>query len=325
MEHGSEPAKASNKTPLAAVVKILKLVFKVLAFVAVFITVIDALLRLRLEPRVRVEFEESTGPETRTLIVYLPGILASARGSAGDLLDDWREYGDVLLVEYGDDRFVADKVVEATVAAITSRLQEKTYTQIVFLGSSMGGMLVYDVTMRLGVALDLIDDPFSLPQIDLVVLDAPTSARDFVSPNDKLAGVFQVLYPGPIMNQLNLVAEMFVPPKEDNVEPGVDREELVRRVSEGSSFRFSFYADEVRYLMNHGPLSPGLDGLVHSVTYVQCVRDNVTIRPEASDAWFWAFMDTRVVQVDSTHVGFAERPHTWEIAFRDILGSVVHE
>ncbi len=188
----------------------------------------------------------------------------------------------------------------------------KPYRRIVIIGSSMGGLLGYDVVR------DLRAKSLTTP-IEMVVLDPPTGAADFQFPNNLKAHALRVLPFGPIWNQFNIIDKMFIPPKEENIESGVDRAELARYVEQGKSHRLSFYRDQLMYIMSHATLKAGsLVGLVDRLTIVRSTRDTDTdtVRASASAAWFAAFPDAVKIEVDSTHVGFAERPETWRQFFK---------
>ncbi|MEP7205127.1 MAG: hypothetical protein ABI716_02960, partial [Candidatus Saccharibacteria bacterium] len=154
------------------VVKIGFTVVAVVFLVLAMTLVADAFLRRGLESRPTLKIVESSRPtQAKTLIVYLPGILASAKDSSVDLIDVWRRFGDVVLVEYGDNRFDGARVVSEVVAELR-RLQSGTtrYEQIVFIGSSMGGLLADDVILQMGSDNSVL--------VDLLLIDAPTSAAD---------------------------------------------------------------------------------------------------------------------------------------------------
>lgn len=275
--------------------------------------VVDAVLRLRLNSDVSVRSESGTA-NNRTLIVYLPGILAGGRASSVDLIDIWKRHSDfVMMIEYGDERFDGAFCAQSVSDAIQRQNAATPFYRIVFIGSSMGGLLAYDVIRQLK-----LDDSVST---ELILLDAPTSSADFQAPNHLVAPVLRVLPFGPIWNRLNLIDKMFVPPKEENIEPGVDRTELARRVDEGKNYRISFWRDELVYIMTHGaPKRGSLESRVDRLVYVRSTRDNDTVRPEAYDIWATTTSITTRMEVDSTHVGFAERPKTWQQAFEQLLG-----
>jgi pimeloyl-ACP methyl ester carboxylesterase len=240
--------------------------------------------------------------------------LAGARSSSQGLSDIWQDNGDVLYVEYGGTRFRANEVVRKVVGFINSH----SYGRIVLIGASMGGLLANDIVQRLDRAMQ--------NKVELVVLDAPTSARDFQPPLDKFSPLVRVLPFGPIWNIMSRLAMKFIvrPPKEQNIEKGVDRIELARRVAQARSYPLSFWRDQIKYMVTHPKLRPGSLVHVKQVVYVRSERDTDTVRPTAFNAWQGARGTRPVVriEVDSTHVGFAERPQTWRRAFRKIFAKL---
>jgi thioesterase domain-containing protein len=246
--------------------------------------------------------------------VYLPGILAGARASSVGLIDTWRRNSDVDLVEYGDNRFSGPAVVRTvTDEIVRAQSAEKPYARIVIIGASMGGLVSYDVILQLRA--ERVATP-----IDLIVLDAPTSASDFQSPKDVGAPALRFLPFGPLWNQFNLVKWVPHDPEPQNLEPGVNLVELHQRVVQAGKYRASFMRDEMVFIMDHGSLAPGsLNGKVDSLVYVRSTRDTDTVRPEAYNAWASAFSATTKKEVKSPHVGFGEYPKAWKQAFAELL------
>ncbi|MBC7943464.1 alpha/beta fold hydrolase [Candidatus Saccharibacteria bacterium] len=303
---------------MSTVFGVVKVIAIVIVLLIVLSFVVDAALRLRMDTDVSVSTERGSA-DNGTLIVYLPGILAGGRASSVGFIDIWRRNSDlVLLVEYGDERFDGEFCAKVVADAIQRQNAVTPFRRIVFIGSSMGGLLAYDVIRQLDVNTGSLEDTVS---IELIALDAPTSRTDFQPPNHLVAPVLRVLPFGPIWNRLNLIEKMFVPPKEENIEVGVDRAELARRVDEGKNYRISFWRDELVYIMTHGaPKYNALEGRVDRLVYVRSTRDNDTVRPEAYNAWAATTSVATRMEVDSTHVGFAERPKTWRQAFEKLLG-----
>lgn len=245
----------------------------------------------------------------------MPGILAGGRSSSQGLSDSWRQHGDVLFVEYEGKRFRAEQVIDKVVGFLDTR-RGANYQHIVFIGSSMGGLLAYDVVQRL--------DAETRAKAALVAIDAPTSARDFQSPLDKTSQLMRVLPFGPIWNLLSrpVMGLMTVPPKEENIEPGVNRAELARRVEEMRGYPLSFWRDQVMYIITHGKLANGSLRDIRRLVYVRSRRDIDTVRQQAYNVWSRASGDAVYIEADTTHVGFAERPRAWRAAFVKVFRSL---
>jgi len=154
----------------------------------------------------------------------------------------------------------------------------------------MGGLLAYDIIQKLALG--------NIASIDLIVLDAPTSNNDFQGYRRLIAPLLLVLLFGPIWNRFNLIA----------------------RVSDHSKeFKLSFWRDQLTYIMSHGaPKSDSLKGLVNRLVYIRSTRDHDIVNKEASLIWLATMSNSMIMEVDSTHVGFAECPETWRSAFERI-------
>jgi hypothetical protein len=275
--------------------------------------IIDAGARLFLSSKA-TRFDLVAGTSnSRVLFVYLPGILADGPHQSKELLPVLTQYGDVLQVSYMGQRFDGTRVVADLEHELRTQVNGYGYRTVVFIGASMGALVAYDTFQKVR----------TLPVTwKFVVMDAPTGRRDLQPPLDKLILAMNVWYPGPIANLLHrpIMNMMAVPPKEENIEQQVDRAELAKRVQEAKSFSPSFLADEDRFILNHSPLKKNsLEG--KTIVYVRSTRDNDTVRPRAFNTWKQvAAGGTIRLEVDSTHVGFNERPETWRQAFaNDII------
>jgi hypothetical protein len=229
---------------------------------------------------VSVETEYSSGDDVDSLIVYLPGTTAGARESSESLLRTWLQYGDVLLVEYGDGRFFGDEVVAKTIDAIRVAESGRHYDRLIFVGSSMGGLL----------SIDAVDNYTGDLPVSLVVVDAPTSSEDLVGLFGA-APALRALPFGPIWN-------------------GVD--------VDGTPYDTSFWRDQITYVVEHGvPERDSLDGKIENLIFLRCTRDNQFVRASAADRWVSAFSGAVVVDVDSGHVDYHGEPELWNRVFND--------
>ncbi len=279
----------------------------VLAIALVFS--IEWFTRKALQAVVQIDLQPSTGSGHSTLIVYLPGILAGAKSSSEGQSDQWLKRADVLFVEYSGDRFNGSLVVSEVVRFLTD--PANTYAQVVFIGSSMGGLLAHDIVQALPM-----DVSFA---IDMIAIDAPTGASDFQAPLNIAARALYVMPFGKLLNPLSKrVMTALVPgPKEENIEPGVDRQKLAASVANARHYKLSFWRDQLMYIISHGaPRSYSL-WQVRTFVYVRSLRDTDTVRAEAFSPWNRAVADrTTRIESDTTHVGYAERPATWRNTFQ---------
>lgn len=266
---------------------------------------------LVLRNRTRCPKKPEPGPGNRRLIMYYPGILADGIQSSLSVMPTWQRYGDVLAISYLGWWFNGKQTASNVVDWIEEHRND--YDEVVFIGSSMGGLLVYDtVTNEKFTELGLT--------AKLVLIDAPTRRADLQSPLDKVS-LLAFIAGGPFSNLFSRAyfEATFVAPEEENIEDGVDRDELAERVKEAKSFPLSINNCWVRYIVSHGrPDKELVDGF--SGVYVRSLRDHGTTRPEAFESWSEP-VDGMMpkFEVDSTHVGYNERPDTWQKAFPEIF------
>jgi pimeloyl-ACP methyl ester carboxylesterase len=271
---------------------------------------LDAGGRQFLSGAARFDLVQSRVVGSKTLFVYFPGILADGVTSSRELVPVWKQHGDVLLVSYDGRRFNASQIAKESAAKIDSLIKTAGYEHVVFIGSSMGGIVSYD-TIQHVTELRAVD-------VGMVLIDAPTKRADFQSPLDTVSLGSKVWWAGPISNLFSkpYFNATFVAPKEENIEKGVDRDKLNRIVEQSKSYSLSWSMDQNRYLISHDELAPGSLRNVR-VVYVRSTRDTDTVRPRAFNTWNEAADDNaEYIEVDSTHVGFNERPETWPWAFQ---------
>ena len=250
---------------------------------------------------------KSNSSNSRVLFVYYQGILADPRSSSAGLRHVWHRYGDVMLVTWSGNRFISEQVVKTVTDGILDH--SGSYDRVVFIGSSMGGLLSYDTAMKL---IKLKPDI----QLAFVLVDAPTKRSDLQSPLDKLTYVAQ-LTGGPLLNlfskpYFNLT---FVEPKDENIEPGAALGHLERHVRDAKSFSVSMNNDWIRYIVGHEELIDGaLKG--YPAVYIRSLRDHDTVREAAFYSWQGVFnSELDYLAVDSTHVGYNEAPRAWRNGF----------
>ena len=282
--------------------------------ILVALLVIDAIGRqLKLTGSTSVSIEKSTTSDSDVLFVYYQGILAKPDSSSEEVRPIWLEHGDVMLVNWTGDRFKASQVVNTVTAAIA---RQSDYTTVVFIGSSMGGLLSYDTALELMTLKPDIDMKF-------VLLDPPTRRGDFQSPLDKASYVAEFTG-GPITNLFSkqYFDLTFVEPKQDNIEKNVDRDKLAAHLQDAKSFPISMNNDWVRYITGHGTMIPGaLKG--YDAVYVRSSRDEDTVRPEAYNAWKQVFGgELSHMSVDSAHNAYNEMPAAWQTGFRQALSLI---
>lgn len=276
----------------------------------------DAAGRQLLNGSTEFVFLKSTTSSSRVLFVHLPGILAS-RTSSG-VVSVWRQYGDVVLVEYEGDRFNGTVTARMVANALSEGLDLRRYEAVVFIGSSMGGLVAYDTYNYL---------PKDLADFRFIVVDAPTGRADLQPPLDVISLGSYAWWAGPISNPLSSLyfKATFVTPREENIEAGVDRAKLAKSVAEQMSHPVSWSMDQNRYIVGHPTVVEGSLQDVRFV-YVRSTRDHDTTRAEAFDVWNAATNGEALrLEVDSTHVGYAERPEAWAEGFHRAIQLVLSD
>lgn len=281
---------------------------------------IDYFLRKQMlsEVSVNVESVKANGVWT----VFLPGVLASAKSNSADGLSDvWKDYGGVMMVEYGKKKFDPKRIVYETYSSIINAyILGQPFKTVNIVGCSMGGKLSCEVLSRI-----LHNHPkfyTKVAKFNLILIDAPIDGDDLINP---MSVTLTKIPFGPIWDKLGLLRFMLGMPKRENMEEGVDLKHMKKRVDEARSYRMSFFRDEVDYIVNH-PLSSEIDKLrsaLNKVVYIKSLRDNDNVRSEAIIKWRRLFPDMTVEEIDSPHAGFGEMPIAWAAQFREIYRDVV--
>jgi dienelactone hydrolase len=284
-----------------------------LIWIIVAVIMADALLRLTvLKDDTRFDFVKSDKSGSRTLLVYLPGILADGKQSSLLMVDTWKQYGDVLLVSYDGKRFKPDNITRDIDRWVAIRGDR--YREVVFIGSSLGGLLAYDTAPKLE------EDGL---RVKYALVAAPTGYGDLKGAG-RLSPFMYLWWGGPISNATTgklFLKGLFQEPKDDNIEPEVDRDELKQRVEEAKASPFSVYGDQIRYVLGHGkPASSTLTGV--EGVYIRCGRDEL-VADKAYDSWKSAFGGSLpLIESDTTHVGYNEMPTTFAGDFERALESL---
>lgn len=258
-----------------------------------------------------------------TLIVYLPGILASSDMMPEKITRAWAERGEVWGVNYLSPRFRPEKIAEGVANRIALHSdRHKSLSRVVLIGSSMGGLLTYDIRRQVASYLLMSNNALT----PLIPIDAPTCRKDLQSPWDWLVRGFLLVPFGPIWNPLSklIMKKVFIPPKEENIEPDVDPEWLEWYITKARSFPLSFWRDQAMYIMKHG--RPERGSIDDVVVYIRSTNDDDTVREEALDPWIEAVSASTsggilTVQAKGAHhAAYAESPGPYEEAFPVAFG-----
>ena len=276
------------------------------------------------EPSVEiVTLSESSN--TETLIVYLPGILANATMIPERMTTSWSRYGVVLGVNYLSPRFRPEKIVDAVARRLLLQFSgDLRLKNVVLIGSSMGGMLAYDIHQKLKD-----EERMRGVQVSLMPVDAPTGRKDLHRLLANTSWVVRILPFGPLWNHLSrpiMRRFLVIPPKKGEIDADVDLDWLDQQVEGARGFPLSFWRDEVMYILSHGALKA--DSIDASLIYIRSTKDDDTVRPEAADKWRQAMSSksSRSFMLDAEgakHAAYAQNPRAYEevfpVAFR-LLG-----
>lgn len=251
------------------------------------------------------------------LVVYLPGVSANPTMVPETLINTWSKAGRVWGVHYTSPRFRPEMVSFFIASWILRSCKHNTEVRrVVLIGSSMGGLLAYDVQQQL--RLDNVD-------IDLILVDAPTGPEDLHFPGNIGISLMRLLPFGPIWNKLHgpIMKRLFVQPMEDEIDKGVNREWLDEYVRQGRTCPPSRWRDQAMYILNHE--APKADSIDASFIYIRSTKDDDTVRPEAADKWRQAVSSKspRSFMLDAEgakHAAYAQNPHAYEEVFPVAFG-----
>ncbi len=266
---------------------------------------IDALLTRR-KLQSRTTLSRTLGENKNTLILALPGILAS-ENSFDPILGTLQKYGDVRTVGYHGEKFDLRK----TVRILASELKNEAtvYEHLIFFGVSKGGLLALDVQQ------ELRRTKREWRLVDFVPVDSPSGAADMLGGGNIAAVSLRAFPTGKGFNYPGgkLLNAMLVPPRDENIEPQLDNAQVKKRALLAmSSFPFSIYRDQLAYMAARPRLTAEMFDGFNRVAYIRCDRNNETVaQPQASLKFVAAGGDkVEVIAADLTHAGFAERPVT---------------
>lgn len=251
------------------------------------------------------------------MILFLPGLIANARSMPRLIEEEWAKVGGVWAVEYSIPRFTPERIVDEVVEFIVRYCEEhdQKMQHIVLIGSSLGGILAYDVQARLRVRNATADRTVSL-----VVIDSPTNGSDLHAPLGTLAQVVRIAPLGPILNCLSpFLMNLLAPkPAEHRRGMGVDGNELARSVKNARRYPLSFYRDQVLYIVKHDTLRDySLEN--RRLFFIRSQGDALVDSFQAMDSWRSA-TGTRGFSftfVDADHAAYQLQPHRYRQAFEE--------
>lgn len=257
----------------------------------------------------------SYGPTSNnTLIVYLPGILASADMISPRVLNKWTERGEVWGANYTLPRFMPDRIAREVSTWILNRCEQDTSVHnVVFIGSSMGGLLANDVLQLLRQH----EHRHRIVSKKLLLVDAPTERKDLQRQLYLTAPLMRLLPFGPLWNHLSgpIMKLLFIPPKKGEIDSDVDLKWLTQQVEAACSFPLSFWRDQIMYIIDHGALEA--NSIDCPVLYIRSTKDDDTVSESAISSWFQAAAGRRelLMAYGAKHVAYAQNPSKYEEVF----------
>jgi len=254
-----------------------------------------------------------------TMILFLPGLIANARSMPRSIEEEWAKNGGVWGVEYSAPRFNPKQIVDEVVEFIVRYCEEhdQKVQNIVLIGSSLGGLLAYDVQARLRVR-----NATAERAVSLVMIDSPTKGSDLHAPLGTLAQVVRITPIGPILNCLSpFLTKLLAPkPAEHRWGVGVNENELARSVKNARKYPLSFYRDQVLYIVKHNPpLDYSLTG--RQLFFIRSEGDALVNSLQAMDSWRTA-TGTRGFScafVDADHAAYQLQPLRYRVAFQEVF------
>ncbi|HWT39862.1 MAG TPA: hypothetical protein VN081_01120 [Dongiaceae bacterium] len=276
----------------------------------------------------RVTQQSGDAPESKRLLVYLPGILFDGDESVAEVKGAMMEsVANGLFVSYGFWRFLSRKVILGTAAVIGHAPGEgsrQQHTSIVLVGASFGGRLAADVVLELQTRYG-----WNASAITVVMVDTPCENNSFQQPGLTVSLIVRRLFFGPLVSSIAapLVKRTMVPPYDVDIEAGLDFASVKRKaVDRMAKFRLSSVADQQRYLADNSiQWTLGLTGI--DVVYLWCDHNNITVVQPAAMRKVELFTKGKVNHfawrvVPSPHCGFGQLPTLWQSAFREVLSGV---
>lgn len=282
-------------------------------------------LLLKLKSTYRKTTAPGGTPESKRLLVYLPGILFDGDESVTEIKESMlKPVMGGMFISYGFWRFLPRHVLRKTAADIGHASQNnggQPYASVVLVGASFGGRLAADLALKLQTVYG-----WEASAIKVVMVDTPCENNSFQRPGLTVSLIMRWLYFGPLISALiaPVLKKGLVPPYDVDIEPGLDPTSVKRNaVDRMAKFRLSSTADQQRYLADDNiQWTMGLTGI--DVTYLWCDHNNITVVQPAAMRKVELFTRGKVARfswrsVPSPHCGFSQLPSLWGDVFNEVL------
>lgn len=278
-------------------------------------------------------------PESKRLLVYLPGTLFDGDESVAEIKHAMlAPVAAGMFVSYGFWRFIPKRVTRKTAAAIGD-MNDPTqkYTSIVLVGASFGGRVAADVSLLLQTQYGWRRSSVSTievsvdtqPSIAVIAVDTPCETNSFLNPGRRVSLIMRWVFAGPIVSIVlwPILRMLLVPPYDEDIEVGEDLLDVDKvkqlAVKRMARFMFSAICDQQRYLADNSiEWVLGMKGL--DVVYLSCDRNNITVLQPAARNKLELYLEGEVHSfasrsVASPHCGFLQLRYTWAKVLREVL------
>jgi hypothetical protein len=255
----------------------------------------------------------------RNLVVVLPGTITKGKTLVAQAQEMLKEFGDLLIVETGTERFKESTIIEQVLHAISMKMYDEThYKKVTIIGASIGGKVAYKIQQRVQ------GYPYAnLPEVRVVYVDALPNASFLKVWAAKIPGYLPF---GPIFNLFSrpAIKGPYIMPEWDKLGEGHDRRLIEANLEAIFNMKLSVLSDQLRYLvkarMPRANESKHLKG-----AYIMSGRDDAIKQPEALQAFQDAYGGAlKVFEVsESTHIGiFLEFPIPGHQVLREAILSL---
>ena len=234
-----------------------------------------------------VEFTES-GIDNNKLFVYLPGMEAGGVESSDVFSAILAEKGRLVQVSYNGSCFRPGQIVQEVADWLDAyRGNSSRHLDIVFVGSSLGGLLAYDI--RAELMSRGWSNVSSRQTFQFVIIDSPVGSSDLKSPNNWESWIV-----GPFGSFIGAPFNW---------------------IKDSKGYALSYLVDQVHYLGGHKALREGSLSK-DQVIFVKSTEDKL-VSDKAIKSWNVTNPNMKVIRVKSPHAGFNDRPAVWKSTFEN--------
>lgn len=262
--------------------------------------------------------------DTPTLFVHLAGFIGDGYTQIENIVPTFLERGDLVTVHYDGrlgkraSKFDTELVVRKTAAFVAEEMNDHGYTDLVFVGTSMGGKLSHRIAQVLHHEYGI--------ESKAILIDAPLSRND-LQPFMKVSIPFLASLPyTPFLGTLMTVPGLrwilmffLVPPPNKKLVARLsaeDKKAFLRSVKEARKIKPFFASGEAAMIMKQIAASypnPWRDG---DVVYVRSEEDNDIVVPGAHDSWvrFLGFSPLKYTIPGAGHCAYGLQPNGYREA-----------